>query len=219
MNYAKSYRCRQTGNVLYKADIPDRWRITRYLPPKVKQAGKMVQPTIQFIFPPALEENYDQLLFDLADIDPIQPVVVPKHQKFSHRAELGEPVESDGMWIENWIVTKRFSTTARLRAALIEMIGVMADKKRDRGIIHKNIKVGTDLAGLVLLDSALIAAQSLTDFVDGENTHQLTTTQIAAMYMAASKHVQSVFTEESQLIAAVKKSTNPMSVDLSILKK
>lgn len=217
MNKAKSYRCRQTGKVLYAADIPDRWMVSRYLPPKVKQFGKWVQPRIQRIFPPALEENYDPYLFDLADIDPIQPDLPPVHDEFIEFVELGEPVERMGAWHENWEVKEKFPTTEKLRGALIDKINTMAMAKRNRGIVHGTIAIQTDLDGLNLLETAHTAAEETTDFVIGRETHKVSRDQVVEMRKAAALHIQNTFTEEANLIRAVKKSANPTTIDLSVL--
>ena len=217
MNEAKEYRCRQTGKVFSKEGIPDQVNITRYLPPKVKQHGKWVQPKLYFIYPPKNERDYDQFLFDMADIDPVFGMATPKINGYHQRIVKKDPVFEDGRWRQNLVVEEIYTDLPSQVTAAKRRAKEMSQQKRDAGIMVGDIPVRTDTAGLARLTAAVLAKSENIDYVVGDKTWKLNAAQMSDLLDKANAHVQSTYTERVKAQKKIEKSKKPFDVDVSAL--
>jgi hypothetical protein len=217
MNKAREYRCRQTGKIITAAQIPDQVEITRYRPPTVKQHGKEVQPKLYFIYPPKHEKDYDQFLFDMADIDPVQPRPAPTINGFHQRVVKLPPELEDGEYVQTYKVEEIYTDLPSQVKAAVRRVEETAKQIRHGGIVVDKIPVKTDTLGIALLTGAVASKKETFQFNVGGESHPLNKAQIASMFEKVTDHIQRTYDEEARLIKEVKASKKPFEVDISAL--
>lgn len=216
------YRDRLTHEIISGQEVRERASSRRLPGPvvKVRKSSKgPVQTIIGIVFLAADEAKWSDFEFNLALVDPIIDQPPPEHNDFTQSLREVEPVEVDGEFLQAWEIDERFESIKDLRGALIRKVRGICSVKLDDGIVVDKMRVKIDARGLARLAIAVIAYGKKetgikVKFVVEDKVFDIDTTVLGTMAERANAHIQSCYARLAQLIQKIKKSSDPMSINL-----
>lgn len=216
------YRDRLTHEIISGQEVRKRASSRRLPGPvvKVRKSSKGPVPTtIGIVFLAADEAKWGDFEFNLALVDPIIDQPLPEHNDFTQSLREVEPVEVDGELLQAWEIDERFENIKDLRAALIRKVKGINSIKRDAGITVNGMHIRTDPESVTRLIVAAVAygneeMDATVKFVVGYKIFDVDTTAFGTIVRKVNDHIQSCYARLAQLIQKIKKSSDPMSIEL-----
>lgn len=211
------YRDRLTGEILFGGEVKIRAQSRKLSGPMIpnrKPSREPVETTIGAVFLAADETQWGQFEYDLALVDPIVNQPQPRYDDFTQGLVEIEPVQVGSEWQQAWEVTERFKGIEELRTALISKLKGIAVLVRDGGIVVGKLNVRTDAIGIARLNGAVMSGKVSFTYIFDSEVVKLNNTKINALLVKVQNHIQACYTRRGKGINALKKSADPMSVDL-----
>lgn len=215
------YRDRDTGDLVSAYEIKERAKnpakkLPTITPPRRTKKVQLEWQGVSL----GPEETWDQFVYDLVNVDPVNDVDQPAYDSFSQTITQAKPKKKNGQWHQNWVV-KELYTAKQLKIKLIEKVIGLCNRKVSSGaIVHTSngeLELPTNPEGMVNLMFAKFSEADPAILPLPNGLFEFDKTEIEDMFLKASEHLRECMTTSQKLIKKINKAEDPLSVDLSIL--